>query len=214
MITNVLSDPAAKLFTYGRNTPLVLKDRPAASKTGTTDNYRDTWTDGYTTNLAIVVWVGNTDGHPMKQALSSMTAGKIWPEAIQASFEVLNLPAEDFPRPDGLSEQQVCGDTALRPGEPACRPDLFVAGQNAAPTSAPTARATSAATPAAEPTRPPEPTQAAQPTDAPPAPVAPAAPAPAQPAPTAAPKPQPTAAPPAKPAPTPAPPKPTPKPGG
>src|SRR6185312_10183461 len=45
MITSVLSDPAAKLFTYGRQTPLVLKDRPAASKTGTTDNVRDTWTD-------------------------------------------------------------------------------------------------------------------------------------------------------------------------
>ena len=85
MISNVLSDPAAKLFTYGRNTPLILKDHPAASKTGTTDNYRDTWTDGYTTNLAIVVWVGNTDGHPMKQALSSLTAGKIWPEAMLTS---------------------------------------------------------------------------------------------------------------------------------
>ena len=221
MITNVLSDPAAKLFTYGRNTPLVLKDHPAASKTGTTDNYRDTWTDGYTTNLAIVVWVGNTDGHPMKQALSSMTAGKIWPEAMQASFDALNLPAEEFPRPGGLSEQQVCGDTALRPGEPPCRQDLFVAGQSAAPTSAATARATSAAAPA--PTSAPEPTQVQQPTEVPPAP-APAAPAPAQTvapapaqpaAPTPAPKPQPTTAPaPAKPAPTPVPPKPTAKPGG
>jgi membrane peptidoglycan carboxypeptidase len=223
MITNVLSDPAAKLFTYGRNTPLVLKDRPAASKTGTTDNYRDTWTDGYTTNLAIVVWVGNTDGHPMKQALSSMTAGKIWPEAMQASFSALNLPAEDFPRPAGLTEQQVCGDTALRPGEPPCRQDLFVAGQAPAPTTVATARATSAAT--AAPTSAPEPTQAAaQPTEAPPAPAqpvapgqpAPAAPAPAPPAPaqpTAVPKPQATTAP-AKPAPTPAPPKPTAKPGG
>jgi len=212
MITNVLSDPAAKLFTYGRNTPLILKDRPAASKTGTTDNYRDTWTDGYTTNLAIVVWVGNTDGHPMKQALSSMTAGKIWPEAMQASFSALNLPAEDFPRPGGLTEQQVCGDTALRPGEPQCRQDLFVAGQAPAPTTVATARATSATTVA--PTSAPEPTQAAaQPTEAPPAPAQPAAPAPAQPAaPTAAPKP--TAAAPAKPAPTPAPPKPTAKPGG
>jgi len=209
MITNVLSDPAAKLFTYGRNTPLVLKDHPAASKTGTTDNYRDTWTDGYTTNLAIVVWVGNTDGHPMKQALSSMTAGKIWPEAMQASFASLNLPAEDFPRPGGLTEQQVCGDTALRPGEPPCRSDLFIAGQAPAPTSAPTARATSAPAP--------EPTQVQQPTEPPPAPApapaqqpAPAqptaAPAPAQPpvAPTAAPKPQPTQPAPAKPTPTPA----------
>jgi membrane peptidoglycan carboxypeptidase len=135
MITNILSDPNAKLFTYGRSTPLIMQDWPAASKTGTTDNYRDTWTDGYTPDLAIVVWVGNTDGHPMNQALSTMTAGKIWPQAMQASFDALGLQPVDFPRPDGLTEGQVCGDTTLRPGEPACRNDLFVVGQ--APTAVP-----------------------------------------------------------------------------
>ncbi|HYY90172.1 MAG TPA: transglycosylase domain-containing protein, partial [Chloroflexota bacterium] len=140
MMTNILADPAAKLFTYGPDTPLVLRQGegrtaplwPSASKTGTTDNYRDTWTDGYTPNLAIVVWVGNTDGHPMREVLSSMTAGKIWPEAMKASFEYLQLKAEDFPRPDGLVERQVCGDTAMRPGAPLCRNDLFFA-ENAPP---------------------------------------------------------------------------------
>ncbi|MDQ3808870.1 MAG: transglycosylase domain-containing protein, partial [Chloroflexota bacterium] len=141
MINSILSDPTAKLFTYGRNTPLVFKDRPAASKTGTTDNSRDTWTDGYTPNLAIVVWVGNTDGRPMKQALSTMTAGKIWPEAMRVAIDYLQLPREEFPRPEGLVDQQVCGDTALRPGEPPCRQDLFFAGQ-APPTAAPTAAPT------------------------------------------------------------------------
>jgi membrane peptidoglycan carboxypeptidase len=209
MITNILADPKAKLFTYGRNTPLVLKDRPAASKTGTTDNYRDTWTDGYTRNLVIVVWVGNTDGHPMKQALSSLTAGKIWPAAMEASAVLLDLSPEDFSRPGGLVEQQVCGDTALRPGEPQCRNDLYIQGQ------APAITATPAATiqPTTEPTPPPEPTPqptsisqptpaaAEQPTAAPkPQPTTP-------PAPTAAPKPTSPPAPttPPKPAPTPKP---------
>ena len=240
MITNILSDPAAKLFTYGRNTPLILSDRPAASKTGTTDNYRDTWTDGYTPNLVIVVWVGNTDGHPMNQALSTMTAGKIWPQAMEASFAALELQPADFPRPAGLIEGQVCGDTALRPGEPACRQDLYIQGQ--APQATPTTAATPAPTtvPVEEPTAPPEPTTppvVEQPTP-PPAPTAPLPPAPAvveqptpPPAPTAAPKPvvqpttppAPTAPPAAKPQPTtppkppptsaPAAPKPTPKPG-
>ncbi len=199
MISNILSDPGAKLFTYGRNTPLVLKDRPAASKTGTTDNYRDTWTDGYTPNLAIVVWVGNTDGHPMKQALSSMTAGKIWPEAMQASFETLGLPPEDFPRPAGLVEQQVCGDTAMRPGEPPCRNDLFIEGQ--APQTTPTPAATARPTPA--PARQFEPTAAPEPTQAPEAPPEPQQPP--QPAPTQAPAPPPPTAVPAKPAAPPAP---------
>jgi 1A family penicillin-binding protein len=235
MITNILSDPKAKLFTYGRNTPLALPDRPTASKTGTTDNYRDTWTDGYTPDLAIVVWVGNTDGHPMNQALSTMTAGKIWPQAMEASFTVLGLQPQDFPRPGGLVEQQVCGDTALRPGEPACRQDLFIQGQ-APPTAAPTPVATAQVTavvapppteaPAATeapalPTPPPAPTAPPQPVQQPTPPPAPVAPpqtqptpppaATAPPAPTAPPKPQPTTAPkpqataPAKPAPTPRP---------
>ena len=166
MITNVLSDPTAKLFTYGRNSPLFFKDRPAASKTGTTDNSRDTWTDGYTPNLAIVVWVGNTDGHPMHQALSSMTAGKIWPAAMQASFDMLQLAPAEFPRPAGLVEQQVCGDTAMRPGEPPCRQDLFIQGMQpptAVPTSAPTAAPTVGPTPPPEPTPQPEPTVAPTP---------------------------------------------------
>ena len=169
MISNVLSDPAAKLFTYGRDTPLILKDRPAASKTGTTDNYRDTWTAGYTPNLAIVVWVGNTNGTPMKEVLSSMTAGQIWPAAMEASFQALNLPEEDFQRPDGLVERQVCGDTAMRPGEPACRNDLFFADR--APATAvpsPTVATTAApVAPAIQPTAPPAPAPAENPTAAP-----------------------------------------------
>jgi len=127
LVTDILTDPSAKLFTYGRNTPLVLS-RPAASKTGTTDNFRDTWTAGYTPNLAIVVWVGNADGRPMRRVLSSMTAGRIWPVAMEASFETLDLPVEPFVRPQGLVEHQVGGDTAMRPGEPPCRVDLRTAG--------------------------------------------------------------------------------------
>jgi len=210
MINHILSDPAAKLFTYGRNTPLNFKDRQVASKTGTTDNYRDTWTDGYAPNLAIVVWVGNTNGEPMKQALSSMTAGRIWPQAMQMSFDTLGLKPEEFVRPDGIEEGQVCGDTALRPGEPGCRTDLFFAGQapKPQPTSAPTAEP--AATSAPEPTPEPEPTPPPEPT-APPKPEAttppkleatpkpqPTAPKPDA-KPTSAPEPKPTAAPKPKP---------------
>jgi 1A family penicillin-binding protein len=211
MISSILSDPSAKLFTYGRNTPLVFKDRQVASKTGTTDNYRDTWTDGYSPGLAMVVWVGNTDGQPMKQALSTLTAGKIWPEAMQVAFDYLNVAPDEFPRPSGLVDQQVCGDTALRPGEPACRQDLFMEGQvpptpapTAAPTTQPEPTPPSEPTPAPENTAPPEPTSAPQATT-PPAPTAASKPQPTQPAarPTSPPsQPKPTSPPaPAKPTP-------------
>ncbi len=106
MLTSILSDPNSRLITYGPHSQLDLS-RPAAAKTGTTDNYRDTWTMGYTPNLTIGVWVGNTDGHPMREVLSSMSAGKIWHEAMEAAFDVLQLPVEDFQRPDGLVDEPV-----------------------------------------------------------------------------------------------------------
>jgi membrane peptidoglycan carboxypeptidase len=159
MITNILSDPNAKLFTYGPNTPLMLHQNddpkaplwPAASKTGTTDNYRDTWTDGYTPDLAIVVWVGNADGHPMFQTLSTLTAAKVWPASMKMSFDYWHLQPQEFPRPDGLVERQVCGDTRMRPGAPLCWNDLFLA-ENAprgnAPSVGPVAPARPTAVPA------------------------------------------------------------------
>ena len=101
MITNILTDNNARLITYGPNSMLKLS-RPAAAKTGTTDNHRDTWTMGYTPNLVIGVWVGNTNGRNMREVLSSMSAGKIWHEAMEESFKLLELPVEDFQRPEGL----------------------------------------------------------------------------------------------------------------
>jgi membrane peptidoglycan carboxypeptidase len=201
MINSILSDPAAKLFTYSPNTPLILRQGedpkgpvwPSASKTGTTDNYRDTWTNGYTPNLAIVVWVGNADGHPMHQTLSTLTAAKIWPASMKLSFDYFHMQPDDFARPDGLVERQVCGDTRMRPGAPLCWTDVFFA--ESAPKGTVQAGPRPTVAPTAQPTPPPEsqPTppaqQPAQPTAAPPPPAQ---------------KPQPTAPPaPAKPQPTP-----------
>src|SRR5207302_5766720 len=146
-----------------------------------TDNYRDTWTDGYTPDLAIVVWVGNADGHPMHQTLSTLTAAKVWPASMKMSFDYFQPQPQDFPRPDGLVERQVCGDTRLRPGAPLCWNDIFFAE------SAPRGTVQAGPRPVAVPTA--EPTPGAN--AAPPAPAAQPAPAQPQPKPQA----QPTAAP-------------------
>jgi 1A family penicillin-binding protein len=126
MLTDIMTDNNARLITYGPNSMLKLS-RPVAVKTGTTDNHRDTWTVGFTPNLVIGVWVGNTDGHPMREVLSSMSAGKIWHEAMEESFKLLELPVEDFQRPDGLVDVPCNGCTRdLVPVEraPAGRPPV------------------------------------------------------------------------------------------
>src|SRR5581483_7607774 len=57
-ISSMLSDNNARLITFGPHNVLEDFDRPVAAKTGTTDNYRDTWAIGYTPNLVVGVWFG------------------------------------------------------------------------------------------------------------------------------------------------------------
>jgi membrane peptidoglycan carboxypeptidase len=197
MVTNILSDNNARLVTFGPNS-MIKMDRPAAVKTGTTDNYRDTWTMGYTPNLVLGVWVGNTDGHPMKEVLSSMSAGKIWRESMDAALGYLNLPPEEFPRPAGLTEAEVCGDAHMRPGQPLCYKEIFKVEQ--APAQARTYLAGTAppTPPPARPAPPPQPPATEQPPSATPVPEAeqPAQQAPSRSRATATPKaPTPTQAP-------------------
>jgi 1A family penicillin-binding protein len=153
MITSMLSDRNARLITFGPNS-LLNMPRPAAVKTGTTDSYRDTWTIGYTPNLTIGVWVGNTDNRPMKEVLSSMSAGKIWRESMDTALDYLQLPPEEFARPVGLVDAQVCVNNNQ------CVTDLYPAeslprgGRIVQPGATPSATAGTArpAAPAAAPT--------------------------------------------------------------
>ena len=79
MINSVLSDNAARAPMFGASSPLFLgKDIPAAAKTGTTQDYRDGWTIGYTPDLVTGVWTGNNDNTPMYRMAGVATAGPIW----------------------------------------------------------------------------------------------------------------------------------------
>ncbi|HLD27627.1 MAG TPA: transglycosylase domain-containing protein, partial [Patescibacteria group bacterium] len=67
MINDILSDNNARSFIFGASNYLTLGDRPAAAKTGTTNDYHDAWTIGYTPQLAVGVWVGNSNNDEMKR---------------------------------------------------------------------------------------------------------------------------------------------------
>ncbi len=78
-ITNVLSDNNARAYIFGPSSYLQLGDRPAAAKTGTTNDYHDAWTVGYTPSLVAGVWVGNNDNAAMvRGADGSVVAAPIW----------------------------------------------------------------------------------------------------------------------------------------
>ncbi|MDD4607203.1 MAG: PBP1A family penicillin-binding protein [Patescibacteria group bacterium] len=95
IINNVLSDNQARAYVFGLNSSLQLGDRPVAAKTGTTNDYRDAWTIGYTPSLVTGVWVGNNDNSEMKRGASgSVMAGPIWHNFMQQALE--KQPIEKF----------------------------------------------------------------------------------------------------------------------
>jgi len=95
MTTSVLSDNAARSYVFGANNFLVLGNRPAAAKTGTTNDYRDAWTIGYTPSLVTGVWAGNNDNSKMKiGADGSQVAAPIWRDYMREALA--NTPVENF----------------------------------------------------------------------------------------------------------------------
>ncbi|MBX3053209.1 MAG: transglycosylase domain-containing protein [Caldilineaceae bacterium] len=116
-MTDILSDNPARTPMFGANSHLVL-DRPVAAKTGTTDDNRDAWTMGYTRYLLTGVWVGNTDGRPMRSATGVSAAGPIWNAFMRRVLEDpdllarLDAPAElsawEFPLSDEVELREEC----------------------------------------------------------------------------------------------------------
>ncbi|MEI8305794.1 MAG: penicillin-binding protein 1C [Chloroflexales bacterium] len=127
LISDMLSDRYARMRAFGVESPLDI-GRPAAAKTGTTTDWRDNWTVGYTPDRAVGVWVGNADGQPMQDVTGISGAGPVWHAVMLAAHR--GLPVRDFPRPAGIVEQSVCADSGMLPGPtcPATRLERFVAG--------------------------------------------------------------------------------------
>ncbi len=95
-LSNVLSDDAARTYVFGANSVLTLPGRPVAAKTGTTNNYVDAWTMGYTPSLVAGVWAGNTDNSPLTKGFGgSRVAGEIWNNFMKKALD--GSPVEQFP---------------------------------------------------------------------------------------------------------------------
>ena len=108
LVTDILSDNDARIPAFGENSPLQLPF-PAAAKTGTTTDWRDNWTVGYTTEWVAGVWVGNASGEPMRHVTGVTGAAPIW-NAVMRSAHVAD--PRPFLRPEGLVEASVCTDAA------------------------------------------------------------------------------------------------------
>lgn len=95
MISSVLSDNAARAWVFGSQNHLNLGARPVAAKTGTTNDYKDAWTMGYTPNIVAGVWVGNNDNTEMHRgAAGGVVAAPIWHAYMSEVTQ--DLPMEEF----------------------------------------------------------------------------------------------------------------------
>ncbi|MEH1906425.1 penicillin-binding protein 1C [Nostoc sp.] len=112
LITNILSDRHARATAFGVDSVLNLPF-PSAVKTGTSSNFRDTWTVGFTTDYTVATWVGNFNGEPMRQVSGVTGAAPLW-NRIMLHLHEHQEPA-DFPSPEGLVQLPVCAISGLRP---------------------------------------------------------------------------------------------------
>jgi len=126
ILTDILADERARTPAFGADSALKLPF-PSAAKTGTTDDYRDSWTVGYTPGLVAGVWVGNSDSGPMQQLTGSHGAGLIWHDFMERALG--SAPAQEFVRPPGLVEVEVCPVSGKRRTEgcPLGHKELFPA---------------------------------------------------------------------------------------
>lgn len=111
ILSDILSDNAARSMEFGPNSPLNVPGHTVSVKTGTTDNKRDNWTNGYTPNYVVTVWVGNNDNSPMSQSLASGITGAapIWNRIMTMLLE--NKPDQKEPQPDEVIGMECNGRT-------------------------------------------------------------------------------------------------------
>jgi len=108
MLDYIMSTNELRAPVFGDNNPLKFTDRPVAAKTGTTNEWRDGWTIGYTPSIVTGVWAGNNDNSPMAQGADGVfTAAPIWRKFMDAVLK--NYSIEQFPK----YEKEKTGKPAL-----------------------------------------------------------------------------------------------------
>ncbi|MBL7155049.1 MAG: PBP1A family penicillin-binding protein [Candidatus Portnoybacteria bacterium] len=91
-INDILSDEAARAPMMGAHSKLYLAGRPTAVKTGTTQDYSDGWTVGYTPSLVVGIWAGNNDfAEKMKLGAAGLyVAAPMWNDFMKQAYETAN----------------------------------------------------------------------------------------------------------------------------
>ncbi|MEA3350922.1 MAG: hypothetical protein U9Q82_09900, partial [Chloroflexota bacterium] len=131
LISSILSDNEARAPMFGYNSMLNLPFQVAA-KTGTTNDFRDNWTVGYTPDVVVGTWVGNADYTPMQGTSGLTGAAPIWAAFMQHVVQHLTGGnPTSFAPPTGIVDRVVCTVSGTEPSQwcPSQRHEYFAADQ-------------------------------------------------------------------------------------
>lgn len=123
-LVSIMTDNNARSYVFGSNSALTLGGRPVAAKTGTTQDFRDGWTVGFTPSLVAGVWTGNNNNTPMKRD-AVMTAGPIWNKFMKEALA--GTPVEEFNKPSEIKTVTVDAVSGLLPTQytPETKSEVF-----------------------------------------------------------------------------------------
>lgn len=117
LMSSILQDNQARALEFAGDPVLTMQDwdnRPVAAKTGTTENFQDNWTLGYTPDVVVGVWSGNANGAYMNNVVGITGAAPIWHDVIEyASGRCmpgcgdLKFTPDQFVQPPGVRPQAV-----------------------------------------------------------------------------------------------------------
>ncbi len=131
LITDILADNTARTPAFGANSILKLPFKVSV-KTGTTNDFRDNWTLGYTPDIAVGVWVGNADYTPMQNTSGLTGAAPIWADVIQYAVQRYKAGTPSIvEQPSGITSEIVCAISGTKPSEkcPSEKGELFNSSQ-------------------------------------------------------------------------------------
>jgi len=112
LISSILSDNSARTPAFGPMSTLYIPGQQVAVKTGTTNNLRDNWTFGYTSDRLVSVWVGNNDNTSMSYVASGITgASPIWNKIIRT--QLIEENPHLFAIPNNIVSKKVCNGSKI-----------------------------------------------------------------------------------------------------
>lgn len=112
IVNDILSDNEARKSAFGPHSALEIKGHKVAVKTGTTDQFRDNWTVGYTPEYMVIVWVGNNNNEPMNNALTSGITGAapIWNRVMKLLLDTNRNGNTWYAKPENVIQKMCFGN--------------------------------------------------------------------------------------------------------